>query len=97
MKSYDYETYYDLEIEKLVLDVNKNKYQKVLLQFPDGLKHFSKQVIEQLNENTKECDFFIYFGTCFGACDIPVHLDKFKFDLCVQFGHSVYIKKKDMW
>jgi len=91
-----YSTYYDLELEKLVNSINDKKYELVLLQFPDGLKYYSKEVVDELRSKTK-AEFFIYFGTCFGGCDVPIHLKELGFELCVQWGHSVYIKRKEMW
>ena len=88
-------TYYDLELDNLIDEINKNKNKLVLLQFPDGLKYYSKEVIDILKDKT-DAQFFTYFGPCFGACDIPLHLKDLGFDLCVQWGHSVYIKRKDM-
>ena len=96
MQNSKYRTYYDLEIEKLVEDVNTNKNKLVLLQFPDGLKYYAKEIVDELREKTK-AEYFIYFGTCFGACDVPMHLKEMNFDLCVQWGHAVYVKKKEMW
>ncbi len=91
-----YSTYYDLELTKLIEQINSEDKKLVLLQFPDGLKYYSKEVVDVLKKETK-AQFFTYFGTCFGACDIPTHLEKLGFDLCVQWGHSVYVKKKEMW
>lgn len=91
-----YSTYYDLELTKLIKQINTEKKQLVLLQLPDGLKYYSKEIVDILRKETK-AQFFTYFGTCFGACDIPQHLEVLGFDLCVQWGHSVYIKKKEMW
>ena len=89
-------TYYDLEIGALIEEINKHKYNQILLQFPDGLKYYGKEVIDEIKEKT-DTEVFTYFGTCFGACDIPVHLKDLGFELCVQWGHSAYIKKKEMW
>lgn len=89
-------TNYDLEIENLVSEINSNNYKLILLQFPDGFKHYSKKIVDYLRENTKS-EYIIYFGSCFGACDVPIHLDKIGFDLCVQWGHNEFIKKKEMW
>lgn len=89
-------TYYDLELDNLINEINKNNNKQILLQFPDGLKYYSKEVVDILKEKTK-AQFFTYFGTCYGACDIPFHLKDLGFDLCVQWGHSVYIKRKGMW
>lgn len=91
-----YSTYYDLELPKLIEEINRNKFKLIVLQFPDGLKYYSKEVVDKLREET-DAEFFSYFGPCFGACDVPLHLKELNFDMCVQWGHSVYIKKKEMW
>ena len=91
-----YSTYYDLEITKLIKQINKEKKKLILLQFPDGLKYYSKEIIDILEKETN-AEFITYFGTCFGACEVPIHLENLGFDLCVQWGHSVYIKNKEMW
>ena len=95
----EYSTYYDLEVQKIVAEIKKNCFKKIVLQFPDGLKYYSKDVVDELKKKVNENDvnFFVYFGSCFGACDIPLHLKELDFDLCVQWGHAPYIKKKDMW
>ena len=95
-KEKKYSTYYDLELEKLAEEVNSKKHKLVVLQFPDGLKYYAKEVVDELKEKTK-AEYFIYFGPCFGACDVPLHLKELNFDLCVQWGHSVYIKRKQIW
>jgi len=86
----DVEKEYDLELERVVLDIKKNKVKLVLLQFPDGLKQYSTAVADYLREQTKNVDFLIWFGDCFGSCDTPVGLEglKPKVDLVIQFGHS---------
>ena len=91
-----FSTYYDLEIEKLIKEVNSKNYKKILLQFPDGLKYYAKEVVDEIQKNTKAL-VFIYFGSCYGACDIPIHLEKFKFDLCVQWGHVEFVKDMEGW
>ena len=80
---------YDLELDKVISNINKNKAKLVLLQFPDGLKPYATAVIDYLEEKTK-AEFIIWMGSCFGACDTPVGLDdiKPKIDLTIQFGHN---------
>ena len=95
-KNDSYTKYYNLEIDNLIKEINKNSYQKVLLQFPDGLKRFAKNIIDDLKLETK-ASYYIYFGTCYGGCDIPLHLTNMKFNLCVQWGHTNYIKKENIW
>jgi 2-(3-amino-3-carboxypropyl)histidine synthase len=80
---------YDFEIEKIVNEINSNKYKKVLLQFPDGLKQYATQIVDILSEKTK-CEFRIWLGSCFGACDIP----NTESDLVIQFGHAPWGVKK---
>ena len=89
----DIEERYDLEIEKIVEKIKKKKCEKVLLQFPDGLKPYATLIVDKLEQLTGEFKpmpiFLIWMGSCFGACDIPQlgEIEK-QVDLLVQFGHS---------
>ncbi len=82
---------YDLELDKIVENIKKQKAKLVLLQFPDGLKLHSTDIVDYLMEKTNnKVEFLIWFDTCFGACDIPVfpkEIEK-KIDLTIQFGHN---------
>jgi len=80
----DIEEEYDLELGRIVKEIKKEKARKVLLQFPDGLKPYAVSIVNRLKEKVN-AEFFIWFSSCFGACDTP-KLDGF--DLLVQFGHS---------
>ena len=80
---------YDLELDKVVENINKNNAKLVLLQFPDGLKPYATAVVDYLEEKTK-AEFVIWMESCYGACDTPVlnrEMEK-KFDLLIQFGHN---------
>ena len=92
MKKYtlsDIEEHYDLELDNIINTIKKDKAKLVLLQFPDGLKPYATAVVDYLSEKTK-AEFLIWFGSCYGACDTPVGLEKLqpKIDLVVQFGHN---------
>jgi 2-(3-amino-3-carboxypropyl)histidine synthase len=80
---------YELELDKVVSNINKNKAKLVLLQFADGLKPYATVIVDYLEEKTK-AEFLIWMGSCFGACDTPVGLEKIKpkIDLIIQFGHN---------
>ncbi len=80
---------YDLELETVVDSINKQKAKLVLLQFPDGLKVYATSVVDYLEEKTN-AEFLIWLGSCYGACDTPVGLEKLKpkIDLVIQFGHN---------
>jgi 2-(3-amino-3-carboxypropyl)histidine synthase len=80
---------YDLELDKVVLEIKKTKAKLVLLQFPDGLKQYATAVVDYLKSKTN-AEFLIWLGSCFGACDTPVGIEKLKpkVDLVIQFGHN---------
>ena len=78
---------YDLELGKIVKEINKNKAKRVLLQFPDGMKPYSTTIVDELEKRTGK-EFLIWMGSCFGACDTPNISKEMKVDLVVQFGHS---------
>ena len=85
------EEIYDLELEKIILEIKKKKAKMVLLQFPDGLKPYATTIVDFLKEELNDkTEFLIWMESCFGACDIPVlgkRLEK-EIDLVIQFGHS---------
>ena len=81
---------YDLELDKVISKIKTEKSKLVLLQFPDGLKQYATDIVDYLEEKTKDTSFIIWLGNCYGACDLPIGLDKLKpkIDLIIQFGHS---------
>jgi len=78
---------YDLELERVVKEIKKQKAKKVLIQLPDGLKPFATSIVEELNQRIN-CKIFIWLGSCYGGCDVPLETEKLGIDLIVQFGHS---------
>lgn len=78
---------YELEIDKIVRNIKRKKVEKVLLQFPEGLKPYSTVIALEVEEKGG-CQCFIWLGDCFGACDVPVGVSEIGVDLIVQFGHS---------
>ncbi len=80
---------YDLELDKVVDLIKKEKAKLVCLQFPDGLKPEATKVVKELKKKV-DCDFVIWAGSCWGACDTPLGLKDLKFDLLIQFGHSAW-------
>jgi 2-(3-amino-3-carboxypropyl)histidine synthase len=78
---------YDLEIDRIIKTIKKEKSKKVLLQFPEGMKPYSQAICDEISGKIKtEC--FIWLGSCFGACDIPTEVENLGIDLIIQFGHS---------
>lgn len=78
---------YDLELDKVIKEIKKQKARLVCIQLPDGLKPKADEIQEKIEKNTN-AKVIIWLGSCFGSCDIP-DLDK-KVDLLVQFGHSYF-------
>lgn len=77
---------YDLEIDRIIKEIDREKAKKVLLQFPDGLKIYSNLIADELKKKTK-AEIFVWLGSCFGACDLP---NVNNFDLLIQFGHTKF-------
>jgi len=83
---------YDLELDKIVKTIKKQKAKRVLLQFPDGMKPYSTAIVDELESRLKNVEFLIWLGSCFGACDTPNLPKEMKVDLVVQFGHTEFAK-----
>ena len=82
---------YDLELKRVASEIKKQKAKRILVQLPDGLKPFATQIVTELECKTdNKAEFFIWFGTCFGACDVPLEVEKLGVDLIIQFGHSAW-------
>ena len=80
---------YDLELKRVISEIKKSKAKLVLLQFPDGLKPYATALVDYLEKETN-AEFLIWLGTCFGACDTPLEVERLKpkIDLIIQFGHN---------
>ena len=78
---------YDLELEKAIAEIKKQKAKKVCIQLPDGLKPEAQEIADTIEKQTT-AKVFIWLGSCFGACDVPEHIEKLGIDLLIQWGHS---------
>lgn len=85
---------YKIELDKLISEINKQNAKQVLIQLPDGMKHKADKIVDAIEENTK-ANAFIWLGSCYGACDIPLGMDILNIDLIVQWGHNKF--NKEMW
>ena len=83
----DLDKEYHLDLDKAVNMIKDEDAKLVLIQFPDGLKQYTTAIVDHLKEKT-ECEFLIWLGACFGACDTPVGIDNLGIDLMIQFGHN---------
>ncbi len=75
---------YNLEIEKVIKTIKKEKAKLICLQLPEGLKPEALRLVDEIEKKTKaKC--LIWLDSCYGACDLPIGIDV---DLIIQFGHS---------
>lgn len=78
---------YDLDLDVAVAEVRKRGARLVGLQFPDGLRDFSVDVAEWLEEETG-VPMLVSADPCFGACDLALNLTFLGCDLLLNFGHT---------
>lgn len=78
---------YNLNLSSVVDKINSSKAKLVCVQLPEGLKPKAKEIQELVESKTKAQVVF-WAGSCFGACDVPTHIDKLGFDLLFSWGHS---------
>ena len=81
---------YDLELERAVKEIKKNKAKNVCIQLPDGLKQYAGKISNEIKKKTK-ANVMIWLGSCFGACDIPLQIKNAGVDMLIQWGHSKWI------
>ncbi len=85
---------YDIEIERIIKEIKENKHKSILLHFPDGLKQSAHTITEKLKNSIKgNINIYIWFGTNYGSCDIPLHLKNYDIDAIFTFGHSPFVKQ----
>lgn len=78
---------YDLELDRVIAEVKKSKAKRVCIQLADGLKPRAKEIQEAIEKST-DAEVLIWAGSCFGACDVPLQVERLGVDLLIQFGHS---------
>ena len=80
---------YDLELSKVIERVQKDGSKLVCVQLPDGLKPRAAEIQEAIEKNTS-AKVVIWMGSCYGACDVPLQVERLGVDLLIQWGHSVW-------
>ncbi len=77
---------YDLELNKAITAIKKQRAKLVCIQLPDGIKRYAKDIQQQIEKQTN-AKILIWLGSCYGACDTP-NIEKLGVDLLIQWGHS---------
>lgn len=80
---------YELELNRAINEIKKQKAKLVCVQLPDGLKPRAQEIKEAIEKNTK-ARALMWLGSCFGGCDVPEHIEKLGVDLLIQWGHSKF-------
>lgn len=75
------------ELSKAIEEINKNAYNLVAIQVPDGLKPKAPSIAKKIEEQTN-CKVILWGGSCFGACDIPLQLKRLGVKVLIQIGHG---------
>lgn len=78
---------YDLELKNAIKEIRKAKATKVCIQLPDGLKPKAGEISKEIEKATG-VEVLIWGGSCFGACDVPVQVEKLGVDMLISWGHS---------
>lgn len=87
---------YDLELERVVSEIDERQAKRVLLQLPDGMRPFALQLVEAIEKGT-EANVFLSGDSCYGACDIALtQAEQLGVDLIVHYGHTPMIKHPEM-
>lgn len=90
------EDIWDFDEESVIEAVKKHDAKKVLLQFPDGLKMHANTIRHNVLKATEADEVFVWAGSNFGACDLPVEARNVGVDLIIHFGHSPWNYKREV-
>ena len=82
---------YKLELEKAISTIKESKAKTVCIQLPDGIKTRAAEIEEVITKKTG-AKVLIWLGSNFGACDIPLGLDRLGVNLLISWGHIKFCK-----
>jgi diphthamide biosynthesis enzyme Dph1/Dph2-like protein len=87
---------YKPEVEKAVEEIKQTESKTVCIQLPDGMKPYAKEIADTIESQT-DAKVLIWLGSNFGACDIPLGLNRMGVDLLISWGHNRFHKKMEGW
>ena len=82
---------YDIEIEKAITKIKEKKAALVCIQLPDGMKPYAQEIEQKITSETN-AKVLIWLGSNFGACDVPIGLNRLGIDLFIAWGHNPFHK-----
>lgn len=81
---------YELELDKAVEKITKEHAKTVCIQLPEGMRPIAHEISEELHAKTG-ATILIWAGSCYGACDLPLEVQRLGVDLLIQWGHKEWI------
>ena len=87
---------YDPEVDKALEKIKEVEAKTVCIQLPDGMKPYAKEIADRI-ESESDARVLIWLGSNFGACDIPLGLNRMGVDLLLSWGHNRFNKKMEGW
>ena len=85
---------YNPELEKAIAKIKEIKAKTVCIQLPDGMKPYAQEIEQEITTKTG-ARVLIWLGSNFGACDIPLGLNRMGVDLLISWGHNKFHKKEE--
>ncbi|MEM0453899.1 MAG: diphthamide biosynthesis enzyme Dph2 [Sulfolobales archaeon] len=82
-KSYIYDS------TKVFEEILRRNPKKVLIQLPEGLKHYSINLTDELVKTFKNVEFTVDANPIYGSCILNNHINTY-YDLVLHFGHEPY-------
>ena len=90
-------TVYSIYIEKAAQTITDNRYKKVAIQIPEGLKRVVFKIVEFLEGETG-AKIIVSADPCFGACDVVNYeLKNLDVDFVVHMGHTPILDVENFW
>jgi 2-(3-amino-3-carboxypropyl)histidine synthase len=88
---------YDLELERVISELRKEKPKRVCIQLPDGLKPRAPEIVDAMKKEFPKTEVFIWMGSNFGACDGPLGLEQIGVEMLIMWGHNRFVKIVEGW
>lgn len=87
---------YNPELEKAIARMKELNAKTICIQLPDGMKPYAREIEQKISSETG-ARVLIWLGSNFGACDIPLGLNRMGVDLLISWGHNPFHKKVEGW
>lgn len=78
---------YDLELDAVEQKIKAEKAKIVCIQLPEGIRPLARDIVLELEKRTG-AKVITWLGSCWGACDLPLEVNRLGVNLLVQWGHS---------